>query len=135
MSRTPLRAGELLLVAFAIALLGAFGELALIALQMYVLGWLMHLDASMVWMTPVAVVGLFAVPVLALLLLSRVWRAAARLAVVAGLCLFLATANVLLIERRVGIWALLILSAGIGVQGGRLAERFRPHVLVLDPIA
>lgn len=127
--RTPLRAGELLLVAFAIALLSAFGEMALIGLQMYVLDIGLHIDASMVWMTPVSVVALFAVPALALLLLTGVWRTAGRMAVVAGVCLFIGSASVLLIERRVGIWALLILSAGVAVQGGRLAERFRPRVL------
>ncbi|MGH7551525.1 MAG: sulfatase-like hydrolase/transferase, partial [Longimicrobiales bacterium] len=130
-----MRPGDLLILALVVALLTSIGELALIALQKYVLGYPQRMSASVVWMTPVAVAIIFAVPATLLLSLSRLWPRFAHMTVVCAVFVFLGSLSVLLVERRLSFWALVLLSLGIAVQTGRLATRYRPQVMRIVRLA
>jgi hypothetical protein len=113
---------EMVAVAVSLALITAFGELVMLALLKFVLDRELHLGPSVVWMTPVALLVVFTVPVLLLIALSRVWPRVARADVYVATLVFLMMINLILVERIFSIWALLILSLGVAVQSGRLAE-------------
>jgi len=113
-------------VATSIALFTALGELALVAILRLGLHRQMHLGPHVVWMTPVALLVVFSLPTLMLVAGSRLWRRLARPCVFVGALVFLMMLNLILVERHFSIWALLILSLGIAVQAGRLAESHRP---------
>lgn len=121
----PIRARELLAVAVNLALIAAFGELALLAALKFGLDRKLHLGPSVVWMSPVAMLVLFMIPALILLLLSRIWSRLAQPVVVVTCFVFLMMLDLILVERILSLWALLFLSMGVAIQAGRLAQRHR----------
>jgi arylsulfatase A-like enzyme len=120
-----LGAWQILAVAASLALITAFGELTLLAALKFVLHRRLHLGPSVVWMTPIALLVIFAVPGLLFVVASRFWRRLADPGVVVTSLVFLMMLNWILVERIISIWALLILSVGVAIQAGRLARAHR----------
>lgn len=120
---------ELFLVVFMMALLSALMQVAVILWWKLGPGYMTRLGPRIVWMTPLAVVLVYAIPAVVLLLISRFWRRALSLPVVVGVFSLLATIDLALMERRLALWAIGLLGLGIGVQVGRIAERHRDAVM------
>lgn len=118
--------GSMLAVALSLALITAFGELTLLAILKFRFHRELHLGPHVVWMTPVALTVVFAVPTILLVAGSLAWRRIARPSFFVAALVFLMMINLILVERHFSIWALLILSLGIAVQTGRLAESHYP---------
>lgn len=124
-----LRPADLLLISLGLALLAAFSQLALLALWKFRSGYTIRLGLDAIWMTPLAVTAVYAIPALLLVALSRLWPWFGSLPVVVGTFALLATIDIGLMERRLALWALWLLALGIGVQAGRLAEGRRAPFL------
>lgn len=122
---SPLRPLELVTVSLGLALLAAFSQLALLAYWRFRSGFGVGLGLDAIWKTPVAVTAVYAVPVLLLFLLSRVWPRLASLPAVVALLALLAVVDLSLMERHLTLWAVGLLALGVGVQAGRLAEAHR----------
>lgn len=118
----------------ALALLTALSELSILGLRKAIFGDTMHLSPSVVWMAPLATLVIFAAIALPLVALSRVWPRLASAAVVVAVFTCLGLLSFLLVERRLSLWALALLSLGIGVQAGRVAARHYPGFLRLTRI-
>ena len=80
------------------------------------------LSPHIVWMAPVALSALTAIPAALLGLLGRILKAAVSLRTVSSVLSFVCFTSLLNLYPRLYIAAVLVLAAGLGVQIGRLAE-------------
>ncbi|HEX9109574.1 MAG TPA: sulfatase-like hydrolase/transferase, partial [Longimicrobiales bacterium] len=123
------------------ALLGAAGELSLLALRRLVLHEPIRMGPQVVWMTPAADLALFLLLALPLLALARRWPRAGSPRVVATIFAFLASMGVLLVMNWSYRFGFVILAAGMAAELGRrvadapdafrrLVERTLPAMLL-----
>lgn len=121
MTRQPITAGRILLIAVLFALLGGFAEVVLIR---YILSLAIPLRISpqFPWMIPVAYLLAFGVVAAALLALARIRPGLAMLPVAVGVFAGLAVGSFLLSVEMLHVLVAPLLGAGVGVQLGRLAR-------------
>lgn len=123
---------DVVAVVISIALLSSFGELALYAVRKFVFASTLHMSPSIVWMNPAAVLLIMAIATLPVMAVSRSLGERRTLAIVAGIATFLGMAGVMFAIRGFGLWAVLLLAAGVGVQAGLILSR---HAARLLPVA
>jgi arylsulfatase A-like enzyme len=110
---------------------GILGVLKLGALALPPEGWggLRHgyvwLSPHVVWMAPLAFVGILAVPGVVLGLLANRWPGRISFKVIVGGLVFVCGVGLLRVYPRLYDVAVLLLAGGVGVQVGRWAERHR----------
>ncbi len=115
---------EFLLAAVWLAIATGLLEAAILSYRKFVLGEAIHLSQHYLWMAPVGYVLMFALPALALGLISRRWPRFGIGAAV-GLLAFLSVLGVLFMFPRLHRFAMLLLAAGAGVQAARMMKSNR----------
>ncbi len=75
-----------------------------------------------VWMIPIALVGLFLIVGLILMLFSLRWHRLGSLAVSVPVFVFIGIMAMYYVKPKINLWAILLLTAGISIQLGRLAS-------------
>ena len=95
---------DLVAIALAIALLSAFGELALYAVRKLAFGSTLHMSPSIVWMTPAALLLIVFLAALPVLLLSRALGQPRAIMAVTAIATFLGVAGVMFAFRGFGLW-------------------------------
>ena len=125
----PPRRGEdslrdVLFAALWLAMVTGLVEVAILTFRKVALGETIQLSQHYVWMAPAAYALMFALPALALSLISRYWSRV-RLQHAAGLLAFLSALGILFMFPRLHRLAMLVLAVGAGVQVARMVESHR----------
>jgi arylsulfatase A-like enzyme len=103
-------------------LVTGLAELALRAVQHFILHRFIYVGRQVVWMTPLADVLLCAAVALLLGLLALGWRRAASLRIAGGVLAFVSAMGVLSMQPWVAWWGNALLALGFAMQVSRLAE-------------
>ena len=119
----------ILLLGFSAGLLTGLLEALVLLSRRLVLGRLVHVSAHFGWMAPVGDLVLFAVPVLGLALLARLWPRLIPARLVFFLLAFMGFSALLFMEPGFHKVAVLALSAGLAWQAARMLS---PRTEVLE---
>jgi arylsulfatase A-like enzyme len=131
-STLPEDGRRLLLFGLWFSLVAALAELALLGAKKFLLHRFIFLGVNAVWMTPAADVVIFAVPALALYVVSSRSRRFNLERIGIGVFAFLTSLSVLLLYYPLHALAKLALAAGLAVQTARVVSAHREafHLLV-----